>query len=381
MVYHSNPQGLGSQSLLVNANHQPQGITSAVVENPLLAIYPPIADDTFQSFKFYQINKNQVPTLQTNLPILIQDTLGAGVFLEPSGNDIRVFDSLGNPLDYFTQFVDISTGEFIIWCNMPVIQDSEFIQLTFGKVTATNGENKNAVYDVNYKSVYNFQDDTLDSTSNAQHLTNFDTISVDGKIGKAREFDGMTSTYLIRNPYTGFPLTEITVEFVVKTTGFNDGFVSYATALAFNDFLLTRQTNLQMWIEDEPLITTKTFDDGVFHYCVATWRSSDGQVKLSLDGVNVLTTTHQQGASITAGGSLVLGQDQDSVGGGFSASQAFNGILDEVRISDTVRSDDYATTTSNNILDNDAFWFKTPLLTNGEDNFLVDDQGRRIIAT
>ena len=37
----------------------------------------------------------------------------------------------------------------------------------------------------------------------------------------------------------------------------------------------------------------------------------------------------QAGTSITAGGTLVLGQEQDTVGGGFDRTQAFLGKMDE----------------------------------------------------
>ena len=39
-----------------------------------------------------------------------------------------------------------------------------------------------------------------------------------------------------------------------------------------------------------------------------------------------------QGHTIVAGGSLVLGQDQDNVGGGFDASQAFVGDISHVNL-------------------------------------------------
>ena len=38
------------------------------------------------------------------------------------------------------------------------------------------------------------------------------------------------------------------------------------------------------------------------------------------------------GTAILSGGTVVLGQDQDSVGGGFEASQSVLGLLDDVRI-------------------------------------------------
>ena len=44
----------------------------------------------------------------------------------------------------------------------------------------------------------------------------------------------------------------------------------------------------------------------------------------------------QRGHTITKGGTLVLGQDQDSVGGGFEASESFQGMLSYVNVWDRV---------------------------------------------
>ena len=63
-----------------------------------------------------------------------------------------------------------------------------------------------------------------------------------------------------------------------------------------------------------------------------------------------------------------------------STSRPFKGSLDELRVFQGVYDEDRATAESNNQLNNDVFWFKTPLLENGVDNFLVDDMGRNIVA-
>ena len=74
-----------------------------------------------------------------------------------------------------------------------------------------------------------------------------------------------------------------------------------------------------------------TLNDGVWHHLVVTWKSTGGLIRVYKDGVLAYTNPIpvQDGASITTGGTLVLGQEQDSVGGGFDPSQAFLGKLDE----------------------------------------------------
>ncbi len=70
------------------------------------------------------------------------------------------------------------------------------------------------------------------------------------------------------------------------------------------------------------------------------------------DDTNNLITLYVDGSRVSApksaimsaivlsSGGLWLGQDQDSVGGGFDPNQALEGLLDEVRIWNTLRTGD-----------------------------------------
>lgn len=65
------------------------------------------------------------------------------------------------------------------------------------------------------------------------------------------------------------------------------------------------------------------------------WQASDGQLNLYKDGQLAFTGTLSPGLSILPGGSLVLGHEQDGlapVGSGLEPLQAFDGLLDEVKI-------------------------------------------------
>jgi len=63
-----------------------------------------------------------------------------------------------------------------------------------------------------------------------------------------------------------------------------------------------------------------------------------------------------------------------------STAREYEGLLEELTVSNIIPSFDRVVTEFNNKMNNAAFWFKSPLLENGVDNFLVDDQGRRIVA-
>lgn len=64
-----------------------------------------------------------------------------------------------------------------------------------------------------------------------------------------------------------------------------------------------------------------------------SWRSSDGVWQFYKDGsLHIHTRNLHTGHTIRAGGSLVLGQEQDSLGGSFDSNQSFQGSLTNVNV-------------------------------------------------
>lgn len=84
----------------------------------------------------------------------------------------------------------------------------------------------------------------------------------------------------------------------------------------------------------------KILDYKWHHYCVI-WRSSDGYWKFLIDGSYANHGTSLKiGKTIPKTGSLVIGQDQDSYAGGFTASDAFGGFIHNLNIWDTMLSEE-----------------------------------------
>ena len=73
--------------------------------------------------------------------------------------------------------------------------------------------------------------------------------------------------------------------------------------------------------------------DGQLHHVCVTWESSSGNSKVYNDGALVETIVDvQTKKQIKGGGIWVIGQDQDTLGGGFQAKDSFKGILTEVNV-------------------------------------------------
>ena len=79
--------------------------------------------------------------------------------------------------------------------------------------------------------------------------------------------------------------------------------------------------------------STNLYDDTWQHLCL-TWENTQGEGKLYKDGqiTRQLTINTTKNYALKAGGALVLGQDQDSVGGGFDRTQIFHGRLASVNM-------------------------------------------------
>nr|XP_034362368.1 pentraxin-4 isoform X2 [Arvicanthis niloticus] len=75
--------------------------------------------------------------------------------------------------------------------------------------------------------------------------------------------------------------------------------------------------------------------DGQWHHICIIWTSVEGKYWLHVDRRIVATGSHfREGYEIPPGGSLVLGQEQDTVGGEFDSSEAFVGAISGLAIWD-----------------------------------------------
>ncbi|XP_078370702.1 neuronal pentraxin-2-like [Oculina patagonica] len=126
----------------------------------------------------------------------------------------------------------------------------------------------------------------------------------------------------------------------VNTTEQGDaGLISYATNGNNNEFLLYTYLNRLRIIWGPTLrITSVRVTDGKWHHVCVTWDASSATYEMYKDGA-LAETGEAPGETIAAGGLLIFGQDQDSVGGGFREKEAFTGEMTGINLWDHVKSD------------------------------------------
>ncbi|MDB9824167.1 cadherin domain-containing protein, partial [Flavobacteriaceae bacterium] len=158
------------------------------------------------------------------------------------------------------------------------------------------------------------------------------------------QFDtGQTSKYMIRTAFP-HPTTTFTDEFYIKTSRTSDStWKSYNVIGNDNQssmFYFNASNNLYFGLPAGDFYTGIGFADGNWHHLVRTSNRTTGKEIIYLDGVEVYQSTTQAGSLVDTNGIYVIGQEQDSPGGGFDANQAFDGYLPVVRMYNSVLSAD-----------------------------------------
>ncbi|NBZ88603.1 LamG-like jellyroll fold domain-containing protein [Stagnihabitans tardus] len=155
--------------------------------------------------------------------------------------------------------------------------------------------------------------------------------------------------YLIRQGVTAFSGAAFTFEMMVDLTRVAASaveFLSYNKSGNDNQVLLegTNDGFLKLTIANKAAyvtdFATENLADGQAHRLSLTWDKATGTVALYVDGVQVHggIYTAAIGANIASGGTLVIGQEQDSPGGGFDSTQVLQGVVGDIRLFTDLRT-------------------------------------------
>lgn len=144
-----------------------------------------------------------------------------------------------------------------------------------------------------------------------------------------------TTEYCICNPFP-FPTTELTVEIWHRMVNQSNtqGIMSYAVSGDDNESLMFWNANgpWSFYGPTSNVSTSVNTTNGAWVQLVRTDVRSSGAVKCYVNGEEEYSGTLSAGTNFTSGGALVIGQESDSVGGGFSSSQCFRGNIGIIRI-------------------------------------------------
>jgi hypothetical protein len=134
-------------------------------------------------------------------------------------------------------------------------------------------------------------------------------------------------------------LADLTVTAWIKTTDTGQqAILSGANSANSNDFLLFLLSPTQIAFytgetgNSNVSWTIPSIADGAWHHLALVRNDANNQAILYLDGVSQGSRNTPLNTLTVASGGLIVGQEQDSLGGGFDPNQALNGTLDDLRL-------------------------------------------------
>lgn len=302
------------------------------------------------------INPYQIPEPQNDFQLLINSRFPD--LVDHKLDEIRFVGTERRPYDYEIQKFDSTTGKLIAWVKKPTIQHGNVTYIHFDNPDAKDSQNPHTVWDDDYNAVFHFEDNVDDSTINAQHLRNSGSLSVDGKIGNAKAYSKDSVDYQIVDPFTVFAGNEYQVEFWAKFSNKDAGTLfSYFTSKNKRAFVLALVNfEFYLFINDASFIFEHDFNNN-FRHIVIQRRVDDGALVVYIDNKVIINKIgFRAGEQTEDNGSLVIGQDQKERGSDFSSSVSYDGIIDEIRFSNKIKSKSWIESTYNNQNNPDSFY-------------------------
>lgn len=313
----------------------------------------------------------EVPSPLDRFPVLVRLTdIELGAAAHPSGHDIYFTDQGGAPLPFERTNYDGATGELLAWVKMDLTGGDQDFYLYYGDGELGDEATPAQVWDNEFAGVWhlNRSADGMyhDSTGAGNDATEAKGVNpAAGQIGDAVEIDpGDTSGIVVGDVAV---VDDITISVWVDADSFSDwrnivvkrNFADHRTEYALDAedssngdvrFYYRPDGNWYIWEAERPVLET----DAGWQYLTVTHRVGEAP-NFYLDGSVAAVGVQTEGSGSPA---RVAYPDIATVlGGGVSVPGNWNwdGRLDEVRISATVRSEDWIATEYNNQRANSAF--------------------------
>lgn len=297
----------------------------------------------------------------------IRSRANAGLVESSMGNDIRFADITGvNLLDFEIEEYDAMNGNLVAWVRIPSLSatTNTVIYLYFGNPVATAYPNPENTWNANYLGVWHTNADIDDATSNGNDGVDFGPTTATGIAGGGLALDGVSDYIQLpdidanegtfsfwMNLDSNFNTASATSQSLVSKYNSDDNYFNFILCgqdnasysdygqIYFNieyDGLFPRQTT-----------TTNSWTAGTWYYVTGRWGwlHSIG-VNGTVEDTTWIARQLQENSPIEMGRGFI-----EQVG----AIRYFDGIFDEIRISDVSRSDSWLATEQSNLSNPGAF--------------------------
>jgi len=301
------------------------------------------------------IDPSKVDDTLTDFPVMVAFSSSTFTFsnAKDNGEDIRFTSSDGETLIDFEQERWASTTDgAVYWVEVPSVSSSTAATTTFymyyGNAAASDGQNATGTWDNNFKAVWHSKESAgslMDSTSNDEDGTFHDSlpdIGRGGKVGDGQDFDG-TNDYISIPGGISAMGSAFTISFWAKHDTLdntreeimdlrdNNGIAIFENAT--DNKLKMAVYNGSGWEN----FTYGTYTTDIWYHWTFVWDGTS--VDLFKDGTEV-SSDNSISANAAAGGNCFIGAETGT-------RYYFDGLLDEIQISNTNRTSAWIKATYN----------------------------------
>lgn len=330
------------------------------------------------------IQSSEVPGNLSNYPVLFtEDNLPSEMFdadgsypALSGGGDIRFSSDadgstqLACEVVTFTTDNDPANGVAEIYVKVPSVSSSvdTDIYVWYNKSgesqpAETDTYGKHNVWDSDYQLVMHMNDETtstlLDSTSNSHDATKKaanEPVEATGVIGEGQDFDGTNDYAATASANDSLNIIDtLTIEAIIKPSKLiNSSNPGYVTIVSRQQEPTSSLDSYALHINPSGKLhfasyggniqgTQVSWASGTAYHIAGTYNSTGLIGNLYVDGVVETLTVDNYDAMAGGTNALSIGANDYS-----TAAQCFPGIIDELRISDVIRSADWLETSYNN---------------------------------
>jgi hypothetical protein len=286
----------------------------------------------------------------TNFPVLVNITdtdLQARALA--NGNDILFTSSNGTTkLDHEIESYTSGTGALVAWVEIPSLSSAAntVIYMYYGNAASANQQNVTGTWNANYAGVYHLNTVFTDATSNARNGAATGTTDVAGQIGRGRGFtanstDKVTITGLMGSPAN---VTLSAWENFTSLSTNGDEIISLGNCMLMRIQVYSTASDLVSYFHNSGSFyaTVGLGPLSGWHYMSTTY-TANSQINY-MDGVQLASNSSAIAISYAGqGANTIIGNN-----GNGGANNSFAGTLDEVRVSNSVRSAGWLLTEFNN---------------------------------
>jgi PKD repeat protein len=321
---------------------------------------PPWYSCSWSYRKNITIDHTKVYGTQNNFPVLINLSSDNDLKTNTRGDGYDILFTLSDGTTKIPHEIErytSSSGALVAWVNVSTITstDDTTIFMYYGNAASSNQQNRNAVWDANFRGVWHLKEDPSgaapqmqDSTSNARHGTSAGAMATSDQVpaivNGGLNFDGSNDE--ITSAMDAIT-TEITVEVWASTSsnGVTRGIVNKEISTYTGYLLRKHSDNTYRFATGNPTTagqyaaSNTAYTDSNWHHVVGVRRS--GTNYLYIDGIQQTATFTQ--AITDSGANFDIGRSYSNYNGYW-----WSGGIDEVRVSNIGRSTFWIATEYNN---------------------------------